>query len=88
MTPWLTLGAGNARQRRRSHSPKRGVDEWSVLVVGSEVALVGEEASERVLEGAASDSVLVRDAAAGGCLAVGEREQHDPLDSAQPSQTA
>ena len=49
-----------------------------------DIALVGEQAFERVLRCAASDSVFVRDAAAGWRLAVGERQQHDPLDSAEP----
>ncbi len=47
--------------------------ERSILVVAPDVALVGEEALECVLECAASDSVFVCHPAAGWRLAVGER---------------
>jgi hypothetical protein len=64
---------------------EEGVEhEWSSVVVASDIALVDEQAFERVLQRAACDSVFVGDSAAGGCLAVGEREQHDSLDSAEP----
>ena len=78
------VGPRNDRSAASEPLAKEGVEyEWPVLVVASDVAFVSEEAFECVLEGAAGDSVFVGYAAAGGCLAVGEREQHDPLDSAE-----
>jgi len=63
-----------ARSAASEPLAEEGVEhEWSILVVASGVALVGEQAFERVLQCAASDSVFVCDPAAGWRLAVGER---------------
>ena len=74
--PWTgpALLVQKARSAASEPLAEEGVEhEWSILVVASDVALVGEQAFERVLQCAASDSVFVRDPAAGWRLAVGER---------------